>query len=71
MLAQLTPSETHHFHEIGLLLALIGGAVLCLAGVAARRDQARLVLVAGLTASGALFCAGFVMLIVVEHWGNR
>src|SRR6266446_7077430 len=65
VLAQLSPSLTHRLYEVGVLLSLFGSAALCLAGLTARRDDARRGFVSGLVAAGLLFGAGCIALIVV------
>lgn len=69
MLGELDPSTVHHLFELGLLLALLGGTILVLVGIAALLGRAGRVVGSGLLAAGALFCSGFVVLIVVAHWG--
>ena len=69
MLADLDPSSSHHLFEVGLLLALLGGAVVGLVGIASLLGRAR-VIGTGLAAAGVLFCAGFVVMIIVAHWGT-
>jgi len=70
MLADLDPSSSHHLFEVGLLLALLGGGVVGLVGFASALGRAGRIVGAGLAAAGVLFCAGFVVMIVVAHWGT-
>jgi hypothetical protein len=70
VLADLDPSSSHHLLEIGLLLALLGGGVVGLVGIASLLGRAGRAVGSGLAAAGALFCAGFVVMIIVAHWGT-
>lgn len=69
MLGELDPSTVHHLFELGLLLALLGAIVVGLVGIAALLGHAGRLLGSGLLAAGVLSCSGFVVLIVVTHWG--
>jgi hypothetical protein len=70
VLADLDPSSSHHLFELGLLLALLGGAVIGLAGIMSFAGRAGWALASGLVVAGVLFSAGFLVMIVVAHWGT-
>jgi hypothetical protein len=71
VLADLDPASSHHLFQVGLLLALLGGGVIGVVGIASLLGRAgRTALGSGLVAAGALFCAGFIVMIIVAHWGT-